>query len=1197
MRTENPWAGLASYQDPAVAERKMLFCGRDNESMDLTELIEDNIFVTLYGKSGTGKTSLLHAGVFPLLRKRGFVPVSIRLGMEAKNVSFQSCICSKVLQAVGEQGSVKEMDVVPAQKDEKAQDYLWTWFARRKFLDADGSPVFPVLVFDQFEEVFREQSSQAEVLLRQINFLMDSSHQLPPGTVDGVPYEYDYNFRFLVSLREDDLYHLEDSIDNNFLPEMKHCRFRLRSLTEEGARDVILKPGGDLFGGADKEDIVQTILKVARSSADNSISTNLLSLLCSRIFDDAVQSGASQVSLEQVRQFVGGNPIIKFYQEATAFLSDTEREYLEDNFVDSSGRRDSVSEEQFLRNVKDGTRLLEGRGKILQRTSVSSDAKDYRIELIHDSFCAPLVELRDARLQRNRTRKRATFIGVSVFSIAIILLAGLYMYTNRKSLLRFQEMRTRMITEQARGLVQNDKPYEAIRLLLEVLPRNLSHPDRPVLQETLDVLKRAYGSTQFTFEDSAIDIDGIVASDDWNTIVSYSIDGSVCLWDIVDGYHLPLCASNLKDDSQNSVAISGDGELLATYSHDTLSFWNIRNWKEDGVKERITSFPISHPYIEEKTFSWQERHDSRRLCLDFVPGTYDVVYYGLNDTLLLYRFEEHCLDTIIPVKGEVISKVRMSDKGSSVIIQTESDPVNYYIGEGITASFKAVDNFHPGDFAISHNGNWLAGVFSDKLQIQDLHTGKVQDFNMWALMAYEFNKDDSFLNVITEYGEWITISLSDFTAEEVGKFDYYYYRYYRRDVFLLHPETNRLAMFSMDDSYFEVFSLMMNVVDEKILTSMSAIWDSTWHEEEMKEDDDGNEGINEEVEDNPFQEIVYMESNHDRSLLAIYYKEGAQIWKTQTDSLLFSRVFYPAQALKELHFDPSGNIITLHASGAIKRWRPDMSECIDSFQLAQESDTLTSMSFSPDGSRLYVMGVNGLYTLNGETLDSLSFYPLKNQYYGLQMNHHGNRMVCFSEGDAAVIHVDDPSVMDTLVRGKKDGALYQAVFSEDDKDLTLIDLVSDTLFFYQSATWDCSPVEIDASAWHFTGACEYLNPNCLVIAQGRGIKILNREKGQSWTDAAKTESYDEYEYEREVGRWGNVPTGMVVLPQQNRVIVAYYDGNVYRYNIPLDKVMKKNGEETTFDPLEYQPILDACRERFKKVLLTPEEKKKYYLDL
>ena len=124
-----------------------------------------------------------------------------------------------------------------------------------------------------------------------------------------------------------------------------------------------------------------------------------------------------------------------------------------------------------------------------------------------------------------------------------------------------------------------------------------------------------------------------------------------------------------------------------------------------------------------------------------------------------------------------------------------------------------------------------------------------------------------------------------------------------------------------------------------------------------------------------------------------------------------------------------------------------------------------------------------------------------------------------------------------------------------------------------------------------------MNPNCLVIAQGRGIKILNREKGQSWTDAAKTESYDEYEYEREVGRWGNVPTGMVVLPQQNRVIVAYYDGNVYRYNIPLDKVMKKNGEETTFDPLEYQPILDACRERFKKVLLTPEEKKKYYLDL
>ena len=55
---QNPWAGLASYEDPATTERKLKFCGRDDDSYDVAKLIMGNIFVTLYGKSGIGKTSM-----------------------------------------------------------------------------------------------------------------------------------------------------------------------------------------------------------------------------------------------------------------------------------------------------------------------------------------------------------------------------------------------------------------------------------------------------------------------------------------------------------------------------------------------------------------------------------------------------------------------------------------------------------------------------------------------------------------------------------------------------------------------------------------------------------------------------------------------------------------------------------------------------------------------------------------------------------------------------------------------------------------------------------------------------------------------------------------------------------------------------------------------------------------------------------
>ena len=76
----NPWAGLMSYSDPAAGST-LRFCGRDRETADLFYLVDNNFIVTMYGKSGIGKTSLLNAGLFPKLRAEGYHPVAIRLGM------------------------------------------------------------------------------------------------------------------------------------------------------------------------------------------------------------------------------------------------------------------------------------------------------------------------------------------------------------------------------------------------------------------------------------------------------------------------------------------------------------------------------------------------------------------------------------------------------------------------------------------------------------------------------------------------------------------------------------------------------------------------------------------------------------------------------------------------------------------------------------------------------------------------------------------------------------------------------------------------------------------------------------------------------------------------------------------------------------------------------------------------------------
>jgi hypothetical protein len=75
LDVENPWPGLAAYDE---ASRKF-FHGREREALELLRLIRLAPLTALYGKSGLGKSSLLQAGLFPLLREQHFLPVYLRI--------------------------------------------------------------------------------------------------------------------------------------------------------------------------------------------------------------------------------------------------------------------------------------------------------------------------------------------------------------------------------------------------------------------------------------------------------------------------------------------------------------------------------------------------------------------------------------------------------------------------------------------------------------------------------------------------------------------------------------------------------------------------------------------------------------------------------------------------------------------------------------------------------------------------------------------------------------------------------------------------------------------------------------------------------------------------------------------------------------------------------------------------------------
>lgn len=815
----NPWAGLSSYQDPESADEQLKFCGRDNESFDVAQLIDDNIFVTLYGKSGTGKTSLLNAGVFPRLRQEQYLPVSIRLGMEAFDISFQQCILTKISQALQDKGTQTTVEVVPMPVDELSTEYLWSYFARTRFMADDGSTLFPVLVFDQFEEVFRNRREEAETLLRQIHFMMDENHALSDRMVDGQPYQYDFNFRFVVSIREDDLYRLEDSIDNCYLPELKRCRYRLRSLSEQGASDVILIPGEGLFKTEEQKDIVDKIVGKSRNE-DGSISTNIISLLCSRIYADFQRSGADYISPYLVDSFLKGNPFEQFYNEATRGFSNREKSYIESHLVDSVGRRNSVPESDFMIHIKNGAILLEGKSHILQRASTSSDGKNYRIELIHDSFCKPLAVQKEKRMQRRRIR--ITILAI-VTIVCIIGSSWLFIDNIKSAQDKAKENEILNVVRKSQMYLDQGDSYSARISLLDILP-NSSEDCSPIIESMLRTAS-ANNSAILTGHTNAIS--QIRYNKDNSLILSASYDGTAKLWDIKNGKCIKTFPKQefyvydldfFKDESR----------IITLLLDCTIIVWDVKTAKElhrdDGVTGGFYFSPDKNYIILVK--------ENAELCNPETLETIKVFDNSSNWDNILWAPDGENL--FVYTKENEIIKVNIKTNQTQLLTKcpNEASMLDFSIdskGEKIAGAFGRESSKDNGFIKIwdANNGTellelkdknyWVNGVcFSPNGKII-ASTSMGADVRLWSATdgtCLSILKGHSFTSGMPQFsndGNFLITGSADFTIRiwEINKIhkDINYIKSYKTQTACFNEKGNKLCLLTQDTTLvYDVYS-------------------------------------------------------------------------------------------------------------------------------------------------------------------------------------------------------------------------------------------------------------------------------------------------------------------------------------------------------------------------------------------------------
>ena len=419
---KNPWLGLLSYQDPQKTDDHHVFCGRDAAVSSLFAMIDNNLLVTLYGKTGIGKTSVLNAGVFPLLRSRGYMPISIRLGKydSLPNCSFAKYIIHEIQNEISSNGgSVETKFPEFVETKINATEYLWKYFCTSRFKDKEGNEIYPVVTLDQFEEIFISMSESASTLLRQIYALIDDNREIPDS--DG--YNDSTNFRFVFSIREDDLFYLEDAIDMHHLAEMKQNRYRLVPLTDSEAKEVIML-GGDSLENGTEDEIIGRIIRMSKDETGQ-ISTNILSLTCCQLFIQ-LKGNITLKSLTETAK----NPLDAFYTSCLEHISDSTRKYIEEELVDSD-RRKFVSKSEFFDKVgkNDANTLMNGQYRIIQ--DITAGNREC-VELIHDSLAKTICHMKTEAAERARNQqleKHNRWIKRGLYALAVFLIAAIAVIT------------------------------------------------------------------------------------------------------------------------------------------------------------------------------------------------------------------------------------------------------------------------------------------------------------------------------------------------------------------------------------------------------------------------------------------------------------------------------------------------------------------------------------------------------------------------------------------------------------------------------------------------------------------------------------------------------------------------------------------------------------------------------------------------
>ncbi len=441
IQKDSLFIGLESYTEA----QSNIFFGRDDEIDTLTSLIKANTLTIVFGKSGTGKTSLLNAGVFPKLRKDYFLPFRIRLDFKDNSANLVTQIKSTLKSEIDKYGFKVE-----SYPDSKTT--LWEYFHSESLWKS----VSPILIFDQFEEIFTLAKKSNHFGTAELSEFWEELGDLIENSIPEKLKEkflndkekIDYNYKnqkvkIVFAFREEFLPEFE-SISIK-IPSLKSSRFRLMPMNGNQAYEVITKTWKNNIDQNEAYKIVGFFIneKDSNKSYDlMEIEPSLLSQVCTYIDKERISEERDKISSDFLERYPKEKILHSIYNEVlnesnAAVLGTTPEltndpkpvnEFLEDKLITDEGYRTKYSLSEVEKTLLPGIEVLK------RKYFVRDDGKS--IELTHDVL-APIIkddrETRRKAIASAAAKKRANKRALIIVLLALIAGVVFYYFATKKA--------------------------------------------------------------------------------------------------------------------------------------------------------------------------------------------------------------------------------------------------------------------------------------------------------------------------------------------------------------------------------------------------------------------------------------------------------------------------------------------------------------------------------------------------------------------------------------------------------------------------------------------------------------------------------------------------------------------------------------------------------------------------------------------